>query len=40
MPKCLFNKTTETEPLFTTYRDVNNQQIEFIGTNENNNGNK
>ena len=31
IPNCLLNKTTEGEPLNTTYRDVNNNQIEFTG---------
>ena len=26
---CLLNKTTEVEPVITTYRDVNNHQVEF-----------
>ena len=34
IPNCLFNKTTEAEPLITTYRDVNNHWIEFIGQTE------
>ena len=28
---CLFNNKSQVEPLITTYRDVNNQKIEFIG---------
>ena len=31
IPNCLFNNKSQVEPLITTYRDVNNQNIEFIG---------
>ena len=31
IPNCPFNKLTKVEPLTTTYKDVNNQKIEFNG---------
>ena len=31
IPECLFNDTTTIKPLKTTYKDVNNQRIEFTG---------
>ena len=31
IPKCLFNDITTIKPLKTTYKDVNNQRIEFTG---------
>ena len=31
---CLLNKITKVEPLITTYRDLNNHEIEFIGQTE------
>ena len=31
IPNCLFNALTEVEPLITTYKDVKNQTIQFIG---------
>ena len=31
IPNCLFNKTTEREPLITCHRDVNHQRNEFTG---------
>ena len=30
IPNSLFNKTTEVEPLYTFYRDVNNQRLELF----------
>ena len=30
-PECLFNDITTSKPLKTTYKDVSNQRIEFIG---------
>ena len=31
IPECLFSKITPIEPLKTTYKDVNNQKIDFTG---------
>ena len=31
IPECLFNDKTTIKPLKTTYKDVNNQRIEFTG---------
>ena len=31
LPECLFSKITPIEPLKTTYKDVNNQKINFTG---------
>ena len=31
IPECLFNDITTIKPLKTTYKDVNNQMIEFTG---------
>ena len=31
IPNCLFNELTEVEPLITTFKNVNNQKIDFIG---------
>ena len=31
IPECLFNNITTIKPLKTTYKDVNNQRIEFTG---------
>ena len=31
IPECLFNDITTIKPLKTTYKDVNNQRIEFTG---------
>ena len=31
IPNCLFNKTTEVEPIITTYRVVHIHRIEFTG---------
>ena len=31
IPEYLFNKLNKSEPFETTYKDVNNQKIEFIG---------
>ena len=31
IPECLFSKITPVEPLNTTYKDVNNQKIFFVG---------
>ena len=31
IPECLFSKFTPIEPLKATYKDVNNQKINFVG---------